>query len=195
MAHHTMDHRLAAETLERVEDVRRRARSDLRAFWFPLVVFGSITLVSAPVVADAGGDALGLYWPVTGSAGGVLTGCYYGRREHQLGLMATPTAYIATAVAILVGATLAGVLGSRWGAGLAGAVVPSMVVAAGYLVFARLERSTTLAGLSAVMLALAVGVAFSGMDSEPATIVLALTSGAASLLTGLAHRPRRGAEG
>jgi len=185
-----MEHRLAAETLERVQSVRRSARSDLRAFWFPLVVFGSVTIVSAGVVAVAGGEALGLYWPLAGTGGGVLTGCYYGRREHRLGLEGSATPYVATAVAIMVGAMLAGVVGSQWGSGVAGAVGPSIVVAAGYFVFARLEHSTTLAALAAVMLALAVGVTFSGMDTEPATVVLALSTGAASLLTGVRHRPR-----
>ncbi len=64
-----MDHHLAAETLQRVGDVRRRARSDLLAFWFPLVVFGCITLVSAAVVGFFGGEALAFYWPIAGTAG------------------------------------------------------------------------------------------------------------------------------
>ena len=185
-----MDQQLAAETLERVQSVRRSARSDLRAFWFPLLVFGCVTIMSAAVVAVAGAEALAVYWPVAGTAGGVLTGWYYGRREHVLGLQGSATPYIVTAVAIMVGAMLAGVLGSEWGSGLAGAVGPSMVVAAGYFVFARLERSATLAALAALMLALAVGVAFSGMDAEPATIVLDLTTGTAFLLTGVSQRLR-----
>jgi hypothetical protein len=185
-----MDHHLAAETLEQVQEVRRSTRSDLRAFWFPLVVFGAVTIVSAAVVAAAGGEALAVYWPVAGTAGGILTGWYYGRREHQLGIEGSATPYIATAVAIMVGAMLAGVLGSQFGSGLAGAVGPSVVVAAGYFVFARLERSTTLAALAGIMLALAVGVAFSGMDADPATIVLGLTTGSASLLTGVFQRRR-----
>lgn len=127
---------------------------------------------------------------VTSTAGGILTGWYYGRREHQLGIEGSATPYIATAVAIMVGAMLAGVLGSQFGSGLAGAVGPSVVVAAGYFVFARLERSTTLAALAGIMLALAVGVAFSGMDADPATIVLGLTTGSASLLTGVFQRRR-----
>jgi hypothetical protein len=67
----------------------------------------------------------------------------------------------------MVGAMLAGVLGSEWGSGLAGAVGPSMVVAAGYFVFARLERSATLAALAAIMLALAVGVASPAWTRNP----------------------------
>ncbi len=189
-----MDHQLTAETLERVQDVRKSARSNLQAFWFPLVMFGSLTILSAALVVVAGGEALGVYWPVAGIGGGALTGWHYGRREHMLGLKGPAAPYIATALAIVVGATLAGVLGSQKGSGLAGAVAPSMVVAAGYFVFARLERSTVMAGLAAVMVALAAGVAFSGMDAEPATVVLALSTGTASLLTGLSERLRAGDE-
>lgn len=184
-----MEQHLAAETLDRVQQLRRSARSDLRAFWFPLVVFGCITVLSAAVVAGTGAEALGVYWAVFGTAGGVLTGWHYSRREQLLGVKGPAAAYVATAIAILVGAMLAGVFGSQSGSGLAGAVGPSMVVAAGYLVFALLERSTALLALAGVMLALAVGVAFSGMDAEPATVVLSLTTGTASLLTGLSHRP------
>ncbi len=187
-----MEYQLAAETVDRVQHVRRSARWDLRAFWFPLVLFGFITIVGGAVVAGAGSEALDLYWPVLGTVGGVLTGWYYHRREHVLGLKGPSAPDVATAVAMMVGAMLAGVLGSQYGSGLAGAVGPTMVVAAGYLVFARLERSAVLVALAAVMLALAVGVASRGMDPEPATVVLALTTGTASLLTGLAHRPRTG---
>lgn len=175
-----------------MQHVRRSARSDLRAFWFPLVLFGFITLVSGAVVARAGSEALALYWPVLGTAGGVLTGWYYARREQVMGLKGPSAPYIATAVAMMVGAMLAGLLGAQYGSGLGGAVGPTMVVGAGYLAFARLERSTALAALAAVMLALAAGVAAWGMDPEPATVVLALTTGTASLLTGLVHRPPTG---
>lgn len=185
-----MDQHVAAETLEQVEGVRRSARSDLRAFWFPLVLFGSLTLLSAAVVALAGGEALAVYWPVAGTLGAVATGWYYHRREQRLGLLGPAGAYIATAVAILLGTNLAGGIGSQWGSGLAGAVGPAMVAAGGYFVFARLERSVILSALAAILLALAVGVALSHTDAESATVFLAVASGVASLGTGIGQRLR-----
>jgi len=183
-----MDHQSAADVLDHTHDVRRNARNHLRAFWFPLVVFGSITLFSAAVVVLAGDEALAVYWPVVGTGGAVLTGWYYHRRQRRLGLLGSPTPYIVTAAGIMVGAMLAGGLGAQWGSGLAGAVGPTMVAAAGYFVFARLERSMILATLAAALFALALGVALSGMETEPATAFLAVASGAASLATGVGQR-------
>ena len=179
---------LAAETLEKIDGVRRQTRADLRAFWFPLVVFGSLTLGSAAVVPAAGGDAVGLYWAIAGPAGGVATGWYYYRHQQRTGVEGPAAPYVATGLAILVGALLAGGLGSASASELAAAVGPTMVVSAGYFVFARLERSVVLAALAAGLGALAVAVGLSGMDGEPATVVLALCSGAASLLIGLFYR-------
>lgn len=185
-----MQDHLAAETLERVQGVRRAARSDLQAFWLPLMLFGALTTVSAAVVALAGPEALGAYWPVAGPAGGFLTGWYYYRRGQRMGLEGPAAPYVVTAVAILVAAMLAGALGSQSGSGTTAAVGPTMVVAAGYFVFAWLERSTILVALAAVLSFLALGVALSGMEAESGTIVLALASGIASLGTGLASRLR-----
>lgn len=168
-----MEQRLAAGTLDQLTDVRRSARTDLQAFWFPLVVFGSLTILSAGVVVAAGVEALSAYWPLAGVAGGALTSWHYHRREQRLGLQGPAAPYIATAGAILVGAMLAGALGSRVGPGLAGAVGPALVVAA---------------GLAAVLLALGVAVALWGPDVEAATVVLAVSSGAVLLATGLAQR-------
>ncbi|MDQ3569989.1 MAG: hypothetical protein M3396_05060 [Actinomycetota bacterium] len=187
-----MQDHLAAETLERLQGVRNAARSDLQAFWFPLVVFGGLTLVSAAVVVLVGPDALGAYWPVAGPVGGCLTGWYYYRRGHRMGLEGPAAPYVVTAVAILVGAMLAGALGSQWGSGMTAAVGPTMVVAAGYFVFAWLERSTILVALAAVLCFLALGVTISGMEAEAGTVVLALASGTASLGIGLASALRAG---
>lgn len=190
-----MQQHVIAETLEEIHDVRRRVRSDLQAFWFPLVLFGTLTLVSAAVVARAGGEALAVYWPIAGAAGAVLTGWHYYHHERRTGLEGPAAPYILTAAAILFGTTLAGWLGSESGSELAPAVAPTLVVSAGYVVFAWLERSGALGVLASVLALLTIVVTLSGTEGEPAAVILALASGAASLGTGLACRLRRGPGG
>lgn len=149
-------------------------------------------MVSASVVALAGGEALAVYWPIVGTADGVLTGWHYHRHQRRTGVEGPAAPYIVIAASVLVGATLVGWMGSGADSQLAAAVGPALVVAAGYLAFAWLERSPTLAALASVLAALALVLAFSGIDGEPATVILALATGVASVGIGLACRLRLG---
>ena len=60
----------ASEALQLIELLRSRTRSALRVVWFPLVVFGALFLLSAPLVWLARGPAVGAYWALAGAAGG-----------------------------------------------------------------------------------------------------------------------------
>jgi hypothetical protein len=172
----------AVDVLRHVESVQREARTLLQAFWFPLVVFGAITVASAAVQWAWPGSAVGAFWAVAGPLGGIGVAWYYRTRGIRLGLSASPTPYVVTAVAILLGAFLLPMLTS----GDLQEVVSVFAVAAGYLAFAWIDRSPTLAGLAVFMAVVPTLVLVGDLD-HPGAVTAALT-GAALLATGLASR-------
>jgi hypothetical protein len=173
----------AAGVLRQVESLQRQTRVLLRAFWFPLVVFGAITLASTPVQWLWAGGAVGIYWALAGPLGGVGVGWYYRSRALRLGLSQPVLPYVVTAIGILLGAFIL----PAFAAGDLQQVISLFAVAAGYLAFAWLDRSPTLAGLAVVMAAVPALVLMSGVD-HPGAIAAGLT-GLALLVTGLVSRP------
>ena len=179
----------ARQTLHELRRIRRETRAALDSLWFPLVVFGALTLVSSVVFTVAGPQAFGgLYWPVAGVAGGAVTAWYYSRREGSIGVGAAAAPHAATGAAILIGT-----LGLGWGGALLGlpivsAAGPSLVVAAGFLAFAYLERSAALAGIAVGLATMTLTLVAVGLDASRLTAVGTATYGAAFLVTGLAHR-------
>lgn len=172
----------AARTLREVEALRRRTGSVARSFWFPMVLFGALSLASAPLCAISGDVAIGLFWTIAGPTGGVLTVRYYRKRESTLGVRVASAPYLLTGAAITAGATLFGVLGS----GVLQSAGPALVIAAGYLVFARLDHSRALA-LVAVGLGLVTGAVII-LDLNRACSILLLVYGAVMTTTGLMFR-------
>ena len=169
----------AVDVLRQVDALQRRTNDLLRAFWFPLVVFGALTLLSAPVQWVSTGVAIGVYWAFAGPLGGLAIAWYYRSRELRLGLTQSATPYVLTAIGILVGTFVLPALTS----GDLQEVVSVFAVAAGYLVFAWLDRSPLLAALAVGMAGVAVVVLASGVDHPGA--ITAAVSGAATLTTGL----------
>lgn len=135
-----------------------------------------------------GVDALGVYWPVAGPAGGGLTGWYYHRRELRVGLARAGGPYVAVAAFIVVGASLAGGVASARGSELAAALAPFVVVAVGYLAFAWLERSTVLALVSVALTALVAVLAGAGLGAQRAALVMAVAAGTILVATGAWQR-------
>ena len=172
----------AADVLDHVESLERRTRSLLQAFWFPLVVFGALTMASAVVQWVWPGPAVGVYWAAAGLLGGAAVGRYYHARELRLGLSTPATPSLLTAAGLVAGAFLLPAITN----GDLQQVVSTFAVAAGYLVFACLDRSRTLAGLAVVMAVVPVLVLASGVDHPGA--VNAAAVGAVTLVTGFASR-------
>ena len=173
-------------TLRHVDGARRRARADLSGFWFPLVLFGGITLCSPVVALLFGGIGLGVYWPVAGVVGWVAIGWYYSRHEATTGLQGAGWPYGVGGAALVVTCTAAGWLGGP----TVVAYGPWLAVAVVYLGFAWLERSTALAALTLVLAGGVLALAWSA-PADPALVsalVLAPVYGAAFLATGLALR-------
>jgi hypothetical protein len=115
-----------AELASELRALRRRARADRHAYWFPLVLFGLITcgaipfyLQGAPAAQSGpGGPALpmlggflahrylGYYWLVALLAGLLLTLLWYRRNARRVGLQTPARGYLIT-VAVLTGLALA----------------------------------------------------------------------------------------
>lgn len=185
-----MSEQMAADALGDVERVRRRVRGDLSGMWFPLVLFGAAFLASVPAIELLGGSRVGLYWAIVGIAGGSATGWFYRRRQIELGAVRGGRAYIAIAVVVLVGALGIAAVGERIGFRDLTFFGPSVVVALGYLGWARLERSAALAAVVVALLALETALIAVGTDRLTAARVLALAWGSTLVLTGLAYAVR-----
>jgi hypothetical protein len=176
-----MDSAQAARTLNEIEGVRTKARGLLDAAWFPLLVWGTIELASAPFTQIAGGDAVGFYWVVAGPLGFFVTFVYFRGRELDLGMVSRhKVAYIVTAVAIGVGSMALGIAGQG---DMLSAVGPVFVVAAGLAAFAALDRSLILAVSTVAMVLLGAGLLL--VSPADATFWAAVGEGAILMLTAL----------
>jgi hypothetical protein len=173
----------AADALAEIDRVRQRTRSDLQAFWFPLVLFGGLTLVSVPVALLAGWAAA-VFWAVAGPVGGGVVAHYDYRRETRLGLTRSGLPYVLTAVGLMAGAFVLPAITT----GRMREVAAAFAVAAGYLVFAALERSWTVAAVAAGMAAVAAAALASGVE-RPGLIAWTVI-GVVMLGTGLVLRGR-----
>lgn len=173
----------AARTLGDLDALRIQTRRRLEGVSYPLVLFGGLSLIAAAMSAVAGEDAQAPFWLFAGPGGGIAVSLHYRRREVELGLARAAWPYVATAVALMVGAFVLGALEQPWRVG------PWLAIGVGYLVFGWLERSAAVAAMALALAALAVVVGAEGL--EPVTVLLNGVYGAAFLATGLALRERR----
>ena len=176
----------ALTTLRGVEELRRRTRATANTSWYPVALFGALTLLSTPLCAFAPPWSLGIYWPIAAIAGMAAVARHYTSREARVGVVSYGWRYVAVGVGILIGASLAGALGGSFQSEQLGEVGPYVVVSVGYLAFAALKRSAGLAALAALFLGASLGVAAVG--AQHACTVLALLFGAASLAAAAAFR-------
>lgn len=183
----------AGALLDEVARVRHATRTTLSGLWFPLVLFGGLSCVSAAVSWRFGGASLGVYWAVAAPLGAALTGLFYHRQERRVGLEMPPGGWIAGVVVILVGAFATGALGGALGAEVVSAAGPPLFVSLGYLIFARISRSAPLAIIAAGLAALTLAVTVSGVSADTVASVLAAAYGVVFLTTGVLlqrQRPR-----
>lgn len=180
----------AVRTLKEVGRVRTRTRTTLTSFWFPLVLFGSLWLLSAGVIALISGPAVGVYWAVAGPLGGLITSLYYRRRERLAGLEGPALPYLLTTAGIIVGCFAVGGIAGAQGADLTAMVGPSFVVGTGLLVFAWLDRSAALAAFGIGMIVAATALIAADADPEGAGIALSASFGGAAVVAGLVYRGR-----
>jgi hypothetical protein len=190
-----MDARSAAETLQEVDHLRRQTRRQSRTgaeqLWLPLVLFGALVLVTPVVEAAWGGRAVGIYWAVAAPAGALLCGRYYRKREHRVGLEIPALPYLLVSAGIVLGSLALGWIGGLADSQLAW-VGPPLVVSAGYLIFAWLDRSAVLAVFAAALAAVVLGLYVSPIDDETAGVAATLSFGGIFLLAGLFLLGKRG---
>lgn len=177
--------RQAAETLSEVAWLRRRTRRSLGTPWFPLVCFGALTMLSAPLVAAAGVSVLAPYWVMAGAGGMLLTRRHYQHRGRRRGVAGRRRAW-AVAAAMFASCFAAGIIAGVAAGKAAGVLAPVLVVLAGYALFGWLQRSLALAVAVAPGAALAVALVLAGASPW----AVELTFGAALVAAGGGLRAR-----
>lgn len=168
--------RQAAEALGDVARLRRRTRRALGAPWFPLLCFGMLSMLSAPLVAATGTVVLAPLWVVGGGAGMLLTRRHYRRRARQRGVIGRGRRAWAIALAMFVGCLVAGAV--------AGLLAPIVVVVAGYVALGWQQRDFVPSLAIAPGAALAAAFALAGL----APWLVELTFGAALVAAGAGLR-------
>jgi hypothetical protein len=186
------------ELLATVDALRRRTRAARRAYWFPLLLFGLLSVIAAPLYVDSAGQSvraamtnpaltglggdflehsatLGWYWLVALIGGYLLSLGWYRWHAWRVGVQTPTRPYVvAGVVGILLGLALPIVIrflllnaaapvsnATRWATiPLSGVcnrgMVPHLVIAAGLVVLARLERSRGLAAVAATYAAVTI---------------------------------------
>lgn len=159
------DDTTAATTLREVERVRGATRESLDPGWVPYLVFGLLTMLSAPFTQIGDEGVEGLYWLVAGPVGLVITWHLYRAREFRIGVLDRQEYLLAAIVAgMVIGATLVG-----WFAddqlSEAGWMFP---IGAGLLAIGALEESPVDAGIGLGLVA-AAGALVAVDPAQPAT--------------------------
>ena len=173
-----------AALLHDVDRLRADTRSAGRAWWFPLVLFGSLVTLASPfylsfvpddvAISSRYGSALAmtftstitafpvataLYWVAALAVGFLGSGLWYRRQAERVGLRRPVAAFVATGLAITVGLVLVQQMP------YAGIVlfwitmrgtVAITIISISLLVLARLERSAGLAWIAVAFLGVAV---------------------------------------
>jgi hypothetical protein len=128
------------ELLSDLARLRRQARTDRHAYWFPLVLFGLLTCASVPLyLADAaqaapavaimrvsappsllGGEMpghngilLGWYWAFALTAGYLLTYAWYRRNQLRAGIRTPARAFTITGIVLVAAAFLGPLLAAN----------------------------------------------------------------------------------
>ena len=176
--------RQAAEALDDVARLRGRTRRSLGAPWFPLVCFGVLTMLSAPLIAGAGTAALLPLWLVAGAAGMVLTRRYYRRRGRRHGVTGRGRRAWIAAAALFPACVIAGVTGGMAGGAAGGVLASVAVVVAGYFAMGLLQHNLAAALAVTPGAVLAVALILAGL----APWIAELTFGAAMVAAGAGLR-------
>jgi hypothetical protein len=170
-----------AGLLAELKALRRRARAERHAYWFPLVLFGLLTCAapggpSMPILGGFTGFAvqryLGYYWLAALLGGLLLTLLWYRRNAGRVGLATPARGYVVTTAVLTVLALvippLSQVRSPRWlswlqhlqvlwpGDLVVRGTFPFVIIAAGLWVLAWAERSRALTVIAAVYTATAL---------------------------------------
>jgi len=133
----------AASTLTEVERLRGDTRAALAGSWYPFLLYGLASLLSAPLTLIWDGGAVGIYWAIAAPLAYWLTARHYRDHEREIGAEDRyGHAYAAIGAGIIVVAFLTGVLGQG---DLLSFVGPGFGVALGLAAIAGLRMSLLIA--------------------------------------------------
>lgn len=172
--------------VEQVRSLRRRARLARRGSWFPLVLFGLVTLGSTPLYLPPGAQPgpgtssqqigvvhtlgwfpgglltgsptnLAIFWLVAGPLAYLATAAFYWVMARRRGVATSPWSYVATGLGLFALLVVTTTVGVfPFGDLVIRGLTPLLAVAIGLFVLARAERSWALFGFSAAFFALVV---------------------------------------
>src|SRR4029453_5086154 len=103
-----MDAQQASDLLHQTQQLATRARAERNWTWLPLVVFGGLCLLAAPLYITSATTSIGLwapmvYWLVAGPIGYAICARYHRRRRERTGIGGVPVGpYVATGVVLLL---------------------------------------------------------------------------------------------
>jgi hypothetical protein len=187
-----MDVREAQASLGYAAAIRRRARTDATAMWLPLLLFGTLTLASVVVARPA--SEFQSYWLIAGPLGGLVIGIYGYRQGRERGLEGPSLRYVVAAVELmllaLASAWITAWLVGRYDATWQTRFGPALVVAAGYLGFAWLERNIAVACVAIALLVAIVVMAVIRPPHPWTDAMLTVLYGVALIASGLGLRAR-----
>jgi hypothetical protein len=103
-----MDAHQASDLLHQTQRLTARARVDRHWTWLPLVVFGGLSLLAAPLYhTSIGLWAPLVYWLVAGPIGYTICARYHRARRQRTGIGGVPVGpYVTTGVLLLLGLLL-----------------------------------------------------------------------------------------
>jgi hypothetical protein len=176
--------RQAAAVLDELDRLRRTTRRSAGAPWYPLVYFGLVTTISAPVVALAGAASLAPLWVVGGVLGLLLMRRHQERRSRSRGVTGRRFGGWAIGLTMFVGCVAAGVVVGTTAGPDGGVLAPIVVVAVGYLALGWLRRDP----LPSLALAPGAGLAAAFALTGLAPWLVELTFGVGMTAAGLGLR-------
>ena len=185
-----MDALEARDALAFSEHARKRVREDLGRPWIPLVLLGSFSVASLSLTNAATSPA-GLFWAFAGpvAAGAIALLAY--RRSKQRGIDSSPLAYVAITVGLLILAYAAGKIAFAFQVPALGRMGPPLVVGAGYLVLAWVERNRMVGAVALALIAATLATVALDLSSVQSNAILFAIYGLTLLAVGLGMRVRR----
>lgn len=176
--------RLAGETLDEVTRLRRHTRRSLDRSWFPLVCFGALTMLSAPLVAAYGVSVLAPLWIVAGAAGMLLTRRHYRLRGPRHGVTGRGRQVWRITIIACPLAIAAGIVGGTIGGATGGVLAPTAFIVLSYVALGWVQRDP----LPSLALAPGALLAIAGGAAGMAPWLVELTFGTALVAAGAGIR-------
>lgn len=178
-----------AGTLDSLALARERTRSVLDRGWFAFVAWGAVVLASAPVQLLLADTAIVAYWIAAPIGAVIVTSRWFSKQARVDGIEPRYVKlYIATGAIIAVGCFVTGAMGEG---GTLSAVGPPLILSAGLLVFAFLDRDFAVAASAALITIMTLIIW--AIDPAEMTFWSALSEGTILLATGFWCRARAAA--